>query len=117
VLERTPSAARLYQADPRAATNILGTRWDDPAARPTLEGSDSLAVLNIVPLAKSLVIDLTPLQGVPDKLEGLAILDGSTIVVANDNDFDVNKFDNKGVNQGKGDKSHIVTVSLPQPMQ
>src|SRR3954464_4475681 len=31
VLERTPNAARLYLADPRAATNILGTRWDDPA--------------------------------------------------------------------------------------
>ena len=32
--------------------------------------------------------------------------------VANDNDFDIGKFDSKGVNDGKGDKSLIVTVEL-----
>jgi len=116
VLERTPNAARLYLADPRPATNILGSRWDDPATHPSLEAAESMAALNIMPLAKSLALDLTPLDGVPDKLEGLAILDPSTIVVANDNDFDVDKFDKNGANQGKGDKSMLVTISLSQPL-
>jgi hypothetical protein len=116
VLERTPNAARLYLADRRVATNILGTRWDDPATRPGLEASDSVAVLNILALVKTLVLDLTPLPGVPQKLEGIAVLNPSTILVANDNDFDIGKFDGKGNNTGKGERSLIVTVTLPQPL-
>lgn len=113
VLERTTKAAKLYRADMRVATNILGTRWDDPAARPSLEASESLAVVGILPLVKSLALDLTSLSGVPNKLEGLAILDSSTLVVANDNDFDIGRFDNKGNNVGQGERSQIVTIGLP----
>jgi hypothetical protein len=116
VLERTPNAARLYLADPRRSTNILGSRWDDPATRPTLEASESMAALNILPLVKTLAVDLTPMEGVPDKLEGLTIVDPSTLVVANDNDFDIGKFDSKGINVGKGERSQLVTISLPQPL-
>ena len=116
VLERTPNAARLYLADPGPATNILGTRWDDPATRPSLEAAESLAAVNVLPLVKTLALDLTPLPGVPGKLEGLAILDPSTVVLANDNDFDVGKYNGRGNNEGKGDKSLIVTVTLPQPL-
>jgi hypothetical protein len=29
----------------------------------------------------------------PDKIEGVTVVDGQTIAVANDNDFDVNEFD------------------------
>lgn len=116
VLERTPNAARLYLADPSSSTNILGTRWDDPSTRPSLEAAESLAAVNVLPLVKSLALDLTPLPGVPAKLEGLAILDPATVVVANDNDFDIGKFNGKGNNDGKGDKSLIVTIALPQPL-
>ena len=41
----------------------------------------------------------------PDKLEGLAILDPSTIVVANDNDFDIGKFDKDGANDGRATRA------------
>jgi hypothetical protein len=116
VLERTPNAARLYLANPATATNVLGTRWDDPVTRPTLESAESLAVVNILPLAKTLALDLTSFPGVPEKLEGLAILDPSTVVVANDNDFDVGKFNGKGINDGKGDKSMVVTIALNEPL-
>jgi hypothetical protein len=116
VLERTPNAARLYLADRSAATNILGTRWDDLATRPSLEASDSLAAIAVLPLAKTLALDLTALPGVPDKLEGIAIVDPTTIVVANDNDFDVTRFDGKGNNVGKGERSQLVTISLGRPL-
>ena len=116
VLERTPNAARLYLANPGPATNILGTRWDDLATRPTLEAAESLAVVGVLPLVKTQVLDLTSFPGVPEKLEGLAIIDPSTVVVANDNDFDIGKFTGKGNNDGRGDKSQIVTIALPQPL-
>jgi hypothetical protein len=32
-------------------------------------------------------VDLTALPGIPGKIEGIAILDGHTLAVANDNDF------------------------------
>src|SRR5262249_40009311 len=116
MLERSPSAARLYLANLQHATNILGTRWDDPATKPSLEAAESLAVLNVLPLTKTLALDLTQLPGVPDKLEGVAIVAPTTIGVENDNDFDVNTFDNKGVNQGKNEKSQVVTISLATPL-
>ena len=116
MLERSPNAARLYLADLQHATNILGSRWDDPATKPSLEAAESLAVLNVLTLTKTLALDLAQLPGVPDKLEGLAIVDSTTIVVANDNDFDVTKFDSKGVNQGKNEKSQVVTITLTHPL-
>jgi hypothetical protein len=113
VLEVTTKTARLYVADPSVATNILGSYWDDAATKPSLEAADNLIPVGIRPLAKTLAVDLAALPDVPGKLEGLAILDPSTIVVANDNDFDVWKFDKNGANVGHGDKSQVVTIALP----
>jgi hypothetical protein len=116
VLERTGRVARLYLADMSEATNIFGTIWDDLTMRPSLEAVNDLPSDGVAPLAKTLVADLTDLPKVPDKLEGLAIIDPSTIVVANDNDFDVGKFDKNGQNSGQGDKSKLVTINLFQPL-
>jgi Esterase-like activity of phytase len=116
VLEASSNAARLYLADASTATNILGSAWDDAATRPTLEAADNLVPVGVRALTKTLAVDLTNMPGVPDKLEGLAILDSSTIVVANDNDFDIGKFDKNGDNVGQGDRSQIVTISLAQPL-
>ena len=116
MLERTGRAARLYLANMSEATNIVGTVWDGLAMRPSLEAVNELPPDGIFPLAKTLALDLTELPKVPDKLEGLAILDQSTIVVANDNDFDIGKFDKDGQNGGEGNKSKLVTINLFQPL-
>jgi len=116
VLERTGRAARLYLADGSEATSLTGTIWDDLAMRPTLEAVNDVTVNGIQPLAKTMVLDLTDLPHVPDKLEGLAILNPTTIVLANDNDFDIGKFDKDGNNDGGGDKSKLVTLTLSQPL-
>jgi len=116
VLERTGRAARLYLADLREATNLTGTIWDDPGMKPSLEAVNDLLPDGIAPVAKTLALDLTDLPHVPDKLEGLAIIDATTIVLANDNDFDIGKFDKDGNNDGDGDKSKLVTLSLSQPL-
>ncbi len=104
VLERTDLVAKLYSVDLSKATNILNTRWDDPKTVPTLEALADPAAAQIRVLPKSLVLDLSSLQGMPEKIEGIALLDRNTIAVANDNDFDSeeSKYDAEGNNVGKG---------------
>jgi hypothetical protein len=116
VLERTDRAARLYLADLTTATNVLGTTWDDVGTNPSLEALDDPKLAGITPLEKSLAVDLTALPNMPDKIEGIAILDRSTLVIANDNDFDIGLFDAHGNNVGKGLKSQLLTIKLAQPL-
>jgi hypothetical protein len=116
VLERTDSVAKLYLAELSGATNILGSRWDDPRTSPSLEAVGNPAEDGITVLAKSLAVDLSSIAEMPDKIEGVAIVDRSTVAVANDNDFDVGNFDRAGNNVGQGLQSKILFVSLPQPL-
>jgi hypothetical protein len=54
----------------------------------------------------------------PDKIEGVAVLDRNTIAVVNDNDFDSeeNKYDAEGNNLGKGKKTEMLIISLSKPL-
>ena len=54
----------------------------------------------------------------PEKIEGIALIDQSTIAVSNDNDFDSeeSKYDAAGNNIGKGKISQILTISLAKPL-
>jgi hypothetical protein len=116
VLERTSEVARLYRVDLTDATNILGSRWDDPSTTPTLEVSEDPTADGVAPLSKAFVADLSVIPDLPEKIEGVAILDATTIAVANDNDFDLGSFDQDGNNVGKGLPSQIVVVKLPVPL-
>jgi hypothetical protein len=118
VLERTDLVAKLYAVDLSKATNILNTKWDDPKTNPTLEalGDPASAELRVLP--KSLVVDLKKLKEIPDKIEGVAIIDRNTIAVVNDNDFDSeeNKYDSEGNNVGRGKKTELLIISLSKPL-
>jgi Esterase-like activity of phytase len=118
VLERTDWVAKLYSVDFTRATDILGSRWSDPVTSPTLEALEDPAKDDIQVLPKSLVLDLSTLSGIPDKIEGVAIIDRQMIAVANDNDFDIEErgMDANGNNPGKGLKSQIVVISLARPL-
>jgi hypothetical protein len=92
VLERTDTAARVYKADLSSATNILGSTWDTLAATPTasttaLERVASLSSEGITAMSKTLVVDLSRLSGIPDKIEGIALPKSDVLAIANDNDF------------------------------
>jgi hypothetical protein len=90
VLERTDGTTKLYEVDLRAgATDILGSRWDDPATRPTLEQSNDLAGIGITPLEKRLVFDSADHPEVPAKLEGVAVLEDGALFLINDDDFGI----------------------------
>ena len=118
VLERTDLVAKLYSVDISQATNILNTKWDDPKTAPTLEALADPTAAEVRALAKTLVLDLSSLDGMPEKIEGVALLDRNTIAVANDNDFDSeeSQYDTAGNNIGKGKKSQILIISLAKPL-
>ncbi len=114
--ERTDQIAKLYSVDLNKATNILGSRWDDPTTSPSLEALADPAASGIKVLPKTLVIDLSKLSGIPEKIEGVVVIDSTTIAVANDNDFDCCALDSSGNNVGAGVKSKILFIGLDNPL-
>ena len=118
ILERTDLVAKLYSVDLSQATNVLGSKWNDTKTAPALEALADPATEEVRVLPKSLVLDLSSLAGMPEKIEGIALIDQSTIAVSNDNDFDSeeSKYDAAGNNIGKGKISQILTISLAKPL-
>ncbi len=116
--ERTDPVARLYTVDLRKATNILGTAWDNPATTPSLESLADPAAAGVKVLPKSLAVDLEAVPGMPDKVEGIAVLGPRTIAVANDNDndFGLGTFDTNGQLIDSGIKSKILLLRLNHPL-
>jgi hypothetical protein len=115
VVERTEGVARLFAASFTGATDLLGSAWDDPTHRPTLESLADPAAGGVRVLGKRFVAELTALAGVPGKIEGIAVLDPQTIAISNDNDFDVGSIDANGDNVGKGIHTQVFVIRLPAP--
>src|SRR5215510_12292929 len=118
VLERTDLVAKLYSVDISKATNILNTKWDDAKTAPALEALLEPARAQVRVLPKSLVLDLSSLSGIPEKIEGIALLDRHAIAVSNDNDFgcEEGRYDTAGSDIGKGKKTQILVISLSKPL-
>ncbi|HEX9832079.1 MAG TPA: esterase-like activity of phytase family protein, partial [Mycobacterium sp.] len=118
ILERTDGVAKIFSVDLSTATNILNSKWNDPQTVPTLESLENPATENVAVLPKTLVVDLSKFENMPEKIEGLVILDRNTIAVANDNDFDTaeNKYDADGNNIGKGTKNQVIVISLAKQL-
>lgn len=118
ILERTDLIAKLYSVDITQATNILGSKWNDAKTAPTLEALADPSSAEVRVLPKSLVIELNSLAGLPEKIEGIALLDQKTLAVVNDNDFDSeeSKYDSEGNNLGKGKKTQLLVISLDKPL-
>ena len=118
ILERTNTVAKIYSVDLSKATNILGSKWDDPKTSPSFEALAENELGGLKALPKTLVLDLSRFKGLPEKLEGLAILDRNTIAVTNDNDFDMprRRFDGAGNSIGPRTNSQIIVISLSQPL-
>lgn len=116
VLERTDAAAHIYRVDLDGASNILGTAADDQNASPSLEEMEDPAAAGFPPLAKTLVANLDSIEGVPDKIEGISVIDNDTIAIVNDNDFGVGTFDENGQLQSTGTPSRILIIDLSAPI-
>jgi hypothetical protein len=126
VLERTDKVAKIFKVDIRQATNILGGVWDSPSTTPSLESlaqfaapktsTDTLSANGVVALEKELVLDLSTLGPLPDKIEGLTVIDGNTLAVSNDNDFQVGA-PTCGTNDSTGVSSNIFIIKLDKPIK
>jgi Esterase-like activity of phytase len=88
VLERTEQTTKLHEIDLAGATNIAGSKWDDPATRPSLEQSE-LAAAGIKPVSKALRFDSAELREMAGKTEGMALLGDGSLALINDDDFSI----------------------------
>jgi len=66
---------------------------------------------------KTMVVDLAKLGFSPDKFEGLALVDSTTIAVVNDNDFGVSAIDSRGRVVRGGSAPRLVVIRVPEPLQ
>ncbi|NBE50572.1 esterase-like activity of phytase family protein [Streptomyces boluensis] len=87
VQERTDKASRLHRVRLDRRADILGTRWDQASTSPALEALDDPAEQGVPVLGKRLVVDLGKVDGVPGKIEGVAVTGRSSLALINDNDF------------------------------
>ncbi|MEV6210658.1 esterase-like activity of phytase family protein [Kitasatospora sp. NPDC051914] len=80
---------RLFEVDFRSATDLHGTRWDDPATVPALELDPSAVVLG----TKRLVFDAAAAGLANGKIEGIAVRPAQRgaveLFLVGDNDFGV----------------------------
>ena len=88
VLERSEKTTKLYEIDLGSADNILGTSWDDPATRPTLEQT-TVQAAHIKAVPKTLRFDSADFPDMVGKTEGMALLDDGALVLINDDDFGI----------------------------
>jgi hypothetical protein len=88
VLERTERTTKLYEIELAGATNILGSRWDDGATRPTLEQSE-LTAIAVTSVTKTLRLDTADHPEIAGKTEGMALLGDGALALINDDDFGI----------------------------
>jgi hypothetical protein len=119
--ERTDDVAKLYVADLRRATNLLGGEWDDDDTSPSLEQLASPTAGDLVAARKTLALDLSKVEGVPGKVEGVAVPNPWTVAVSSDNDFGMTDgpeaFDENGRLVDSGIESKLVTIRLPHALR
>jgi hypothetical protein len=72
---------------------------------------------SVEPVKKTAVVDLAKLGFSPDKFEGLALIDSTTIAVVNDNDFGVSAIDSRGRVVKSGNPPRLVVIRVPGPLQ
>ncbi len=106
VLERVDRHARFYAVQ-LTEENRVPRLLDNPEYGPSLEWMEAsqLGIRGVLPVPKSLVLDSEMVQGLPSKIEGMAITGPNELVVINDNDFGVD-----------GVRTQMFRVTLPQPL-
>jgi hypothetical protein len=118
--ERTDKVAKLYVADFRRASNVLGSSWDLASTAPSLESLASLPS-SVRAARKSLLLDLSTVPGIPGKIEGIAVRGSRTVTVVSDNDFGMSDgpaaFDASGRLVDSGVETVLATITLRRPWE
>lgn len=104
---------KIYLININQATPISSGLYNGQTAE-ALGDSAHLAAEGIIPVSKTLFLDLLA-NGWPaqmGKAEGLAIINDSTIAIANDNDFGQVSPNEDGIATATGETNHILTFRL-----
>lgn len=104
---------KIYKINISNATAITDANYSGTSVE-GLVNAAGLSANSIVPVTKTLFLDLKA-NGWPttlDKSEGIAIINDSTIVVGNDNDYGQSSPTANGVATATGTKSHILKYGL-----
>ncbi|WP_328907696.1 esterase-like activity of phytase family protein [Streptomyces sp. NBC_00234] len=121
VEERTDKAARLHRVTLPHGSGILGSAWDDPASSPSYEELADPSAAGVPVLHKSLVVDLGTIEGIPGKIEGVAVTGRDTLALINDNDFGMTDgaeaFDANGRLVDSGIETSVTLLKLPRPLR
>lgn len=104
---------KIYRISLNSATEISEALYNGKTLE-ALVDSAGLAANGIRPVKKSLALDLLA-HGWPaelDKAEGLAVINDSTIAIANDNDYGQSSPTENGVATATGKLSHLIVFAL-----
>ena len=110
------SHKKVYLVDLAGATDVSQNDELDGKTVEQASGAD-LTKAGIEYVKKSMVVDLAKLGFSPDKFEGLALIDSTTIAVVDDNDFGVSAIDSRGRVVRGGSAPRLVVVRVPEPLQ
>ena len=110
------SHKKVYLVDLAGATDVSDREKIDGKTVEQATEAD-LKKAGVEYLKKTMVVDLAKLGFSPDKFEGLAFIDPTTLAVVNDNDFGISAIDSRGKVVREGQPPRLVIVRVPEPIQ
>lgn len=104
--ERISKTTKFYIIDLTTAT-ALDPSFDDANTAPSLEqmSAADLAAKGIKPVTKTLVLNTDDVDGLPKKIEGVAVMSPTEMIVFNDSDFGI-----------EGDANRALRVTFKEPV-
>ncbi|MFT3987266.1 esterase-like activity of phytase family protein [Aestuariivirga sp.] len=106
VLERISKSTKFYLVDLQSGTPVDAV-YDDKTTSPSFEQTSlaDLEAKGLKPLAKTLVLDSDDTEGLPKKIEGVAVLSPTEMIVLADSDFGI-----------EGDTTEIRRITFSEPV-
>lgn len=109
----TSDIKRIYQININGATTITSANYGTTSVEGLVD-SAGLAAQNIVPVKKTLFMDMLA-NGWPaalDKAEGIAVVNDSTLAICNDNDYGQTSPNADGIPTATTNLSHVIVYRL-----
>jgi hypothetical protein len=106
VIERISKTTKFYVVD-LAAAAAIDAAWDKVETSPSLEqlGRDELEGKSVKPLAKTLILDSDTVENMPKKIEAVAVMSSTEMIVLSDSDFGI-----------EGDETQIRRIVFDSPV-
>ncbi len=106
VLERISKTTKIYLVDLKSGS-ALDQAYDDAATSPSLEqlSAADLEAKGIKPLVKTLVLDSDDVDNMPKKIEAMAVMSPTEMIVLSDSDFGI-----------EGDETGIRRLTFSEPV-